>query len=452
MGHAGGKSVRVNRVSSPAGLSGEVVMPGDKSISHRALILGALASGQTKITGLLNSEDVMSTAQALRELGAMIEGGGDSWLVTGCGVSGLRQPDNPLDFGNSGTAVRLMMGVIAGHDIEAQLIGDSSLSSRPMGRVLNPLKQMGLEITSERQDMLPLVLRGSADLVPMRYELPMASAQVKSAIMFAGLHAAGETNIIEPKPTRDHSERMMSYFGAGIAVEPHGENGRMITVTGNAELKGCDVIVPGDPSSAAFMVAAALIVPGSDLVVKNVLINPTRTGFYDTLVEMGADISFENERDAAGEPVADIHVKYGPLKGVVVPPQRAPSMIDEYPCLAALAAFASGETRMEGLEELRVKECDRLAVTKAGLDEAGVVSRVEGDVLIVVGSGDTDPVRGGGVVATHMDHRISMAFLTLGLGSVEPMQVDDVSIIDTSFPGFLEMMRGLGASYDMSVS
>jgi 3-phosphoshikimate 1-carboxyvinyltransferase len=422
-------------------------MPGDKSISHRALMLGALAAKKTGISGLLESEDVMATAQVLRDLGAIIERTETGWQVIGCGTSGLRQSTRPLDFGNSGTAVRLMMGVIAGHDITARLIGDSSLSSRPMGRVLTPLKQMGLEVIGENDDVLPLELRGTSSLVPIRYELPVASAQVKSAIMFAGLHAAGETTIIEPKPTRDHSERMMRHFGAKISVEPSGNNGRSITVKGHAELQGCDVIVPGDPSSAAFVVAGALIVPDSELWVRNILINPTRTGFYETLKEMGADIRFENKRDAAGEPVADIFVRHSPLKGVIVPAERAPSMIDEYPCLAVLAAFASGQTRMEGLGELRVKESDRLAATKTGLDAAHVNATIEGETLVVEGCG-AGYVAGGGTVATHMDHRIAMSFLTLGLGSQKPMQVDDVSIIDTSFPGFLEMMSSLGASYE----
>ena len=428
-------------------LVGEVSIPGDKSISHRALILGALASNQTTISGLLEAEDVLATAQVLRELGARVEQQGKQWLVTGCGTSGLLAPKKPLDFGNSGTSVRLMMGVLAGHDFTAELVGDRSLSSRPMSRVLTPLKQMGLEVLGDDSDRLPLHLRGTSDLLPIRYELPVASAQIKSAIMLAGLQAAGKTTIIEPQPTRDHSERMMRHFGVSIDVEPHGPAGRMITVGGNAEVTGCNVIVPGDPSSAAFIVAGALMVPGSELIVRNVLINPTRTGFYETLEEMGADIRFENKRDAAGEPVADIAVRYGPLKGVTVPPDRAPSMIDEYPVLAALAAFAVGETRMDGLGELRVKECDRLAATKAGLDAAGVVSKIEQDMLIVQGGG-ADGVPGGGQVSTHMDHRIAMSFLTLGLGTQNPMQVDDVSIIETSFPGFVDLMSGLGASYE----
>ncbi len=436
------KTAQVTQAHGAAPLSGTVALPGDKSISHRALILGALASGRTHITGLLQSEDVLATAQALREMGAIVGQEDADCLVTGCGVGGLRVPGNDLDFGNSGTAVRLMMGVIAGHDFSARMIGDRSLSSRPMGRVLIPLQKMGLQVLGENRDMLPLELRGSADLVPIRYELPVASAQVKSAIMLAGLHAPGQTIIIEPKPTRDHSERMMRHFGADIGVQELEGGGREITVNGHAELAGCEVVVPGDPSSAAFLVAGALIVPGSDLLIKNVLVNPTRTGFYETLKEMGADLQFEDERDAAGEPVADIRVKHGPLKGVVVPPERAPSMIDEYPVLAALAAFASGETRMEGLEELRVKESDRLSATKAGLDQAGVISHIEGDCLTVTGGG---PVRGGGLVTTHMDHRMAMSFLILGLGSEQPMSVDDVSIIDTSFPGFVDLMNGLGA-------
>jgi len=441
----GDKTARVTQAHGSAPLSGTVALPGDKSISHRALILGALASGRTHITGLLRSQDVMATAQTLRDMGAQIELDGEDWLVTGCGTGGLRQPENDLDFGNSGTAVRLMMGVIAGHDLSARLIGDRSLSSRPMGRVLTPLQLMGLQVVGENTNVLPLELRGRSDLVPIRYELPVASAQVKSAIMLAGLHAPGQTIIIEPKPTRDHSERMMRHFGADIAVEALDGGGREITVNGHAELAGCEVIVPGDPSSAAFLVAGALIVPGSELLIENVLINPTRTGFYKTFIEMGADLVFENTRNAAGEPVADIRVKYGPLTGVVVPPERAPSMIDEYPILAALAAFASGEMRMEGLEELRVKESDRLTATKHGLDQAGVVSHIEGNRLIVQGCGGGERVPGGGLVSTHMDHRIAMSFLILGLGSKQPMSVDDVSIIDTSFPGFLDLMNGLGA-------
>ncbi len=439
----GENTAQATQAHGSAPLIGTVALPGDKSISHRALILGALASGRTHITGLLRSEDVLATAQALRDMGAQIEPDGEDWLVTGCGIGGLRQPDNELDFGNSGTAVRLMMGVIAGHDFTARMSGDRSLSSRPMGRVLTPLQKMGAQVVGENSDVLPLELRGSADLVPIRYELPVASAQVKSAIMLAGLHAPGQTVILEPKPTRDHSERMMRHFGADIGVQELTGGGREIRVTGHAELAGCEVIVPGDPSSAAFLVAGALIVPGSELLIKNVLVNPTRTGFYETLKEMGAALQFENEVDAAGEPVADIRVKYGALTGVVVPPERAPSMIDEYPVLAVLAAYANGNTRMEGLEELRVKESDRLSATKAGLDQAGVTSHIEGDCLVVEGGGGQ--VRGGGLVETHMDHRMAMSFLILGLGSKQPMSVDDVSIVDTSFPGFLDLMNGLGA-------
>ncbi len=443
MSHNDARPVRTGQTSR---LSGTVFVPGDKSISHRALILGALADGCTRITGLLQSGDVLATARALGEMGAEIEEKADHWHVTGRGTGGLRQPGKALDFGNSGTAVRLMTGVIAGHDMKVRLTGDRSLSSRPMGRVLTPLKQMGLQVTGENGDVLPLEVQGSCDLVPIRYELPVASAQVKSAIMLAGLHAPGQTVIIEPKPTRDHSERMMRHFGAHVDVSEIAGGGRQITVGGHAELTGCEVVVPGDPSSAAFLIAGALIVPGSELLVENVLINPTRTGFYTTLREMGADLSFENERDAAGEPVADIRVRYSPLKGVVVPPGRAPSMIDEYPMLAALSAFASGTMRMEGLAELRVKESDRLAATKAGLDAVGVTSRIDGDALVVEGTGGR--VRGGGRVSTCMDHRIAMSFLTLGLGSKQPVEVDDVSMTETSFPGFLDLMRGLGAAFE----
>jgi 3-phosphoshikimate 1-carboxyvinyltransferase len=440
------------RATGARALTGRIRVPGDKSVSHRALIFGAMASGRTRVSGLLESADVMATAQVLRELGARIERDGAGWLVTGCGTGGFGEPVNPLDFGNSGTSVRLMMGAIAGHDIRAHLIGDASLSKRPMGRVLTPLQQMGLEITGASKDKLPLDIRGSDGLVPIRYELPVASAQVKSAILIAGLLASGATTVIEPKPTRDHTERMLAAFGAQLSVRPLDGGGREITVRGPAELTGCDVIVPGDPSSAAFPAAAALIVPGSDITIENILVNDTRTGFYTTLREMGADIAFLDERDAAGERVADIRVRHGaPLRGVTVPAARAPSMIDEYPMLAALAAFASGETRMEGLEELRVKESDRLEATRAGLAAAGVAARIEGDSLIVSGQGGAK-VRGGGRVETHLDHRIAMAFLTLGLHAEQGMAVDDTTMIDTSFPGFVALMEQLGAQYEQEAA
>jgi 3-phosphoshikimate 1-carboxyvinyltransferase len=425
-----------------APLNGRVRVPGDKSISHRALMLGALATGVTRLKGLLEAEDVINTAKALQALGAPIEKVGGEWRVSGRGVGGLRQPAGPLDFGNSGTGTRLMLGVIAGHDMTVQIEGDASLSRRPMGRVLGPLQQMGLEIEGGR-DRLPLVARGSANLIPIEYALPVPSAQVKSAILFAGLHAAGETSVIETEATRDHTERMLRHFGAEVRVSESGGKTR-ITVAGEAELVGRDVVVPGDPSSAAFLAAAAALVPGSDITIEGVLINPTRTGFYEVLREMGADVTFTESREEGGEPVADIRVRHSPLAGVHVAAHRAPSMIDEYPILAVVAAFATGDTRMDGLAELMVKESDRLAATVAGLTANGVIAHVEGDSLTVRGGRE---VRGGGSVATHLDHRIAMAFLTMGLASREPVTVDDTTMVATSFPEFISLMQSIGARF-----
>jgi 3-phosphoshikimate 1-carboxyvinyltransferase len=428
-------------------LGGQVRVPGDKSISHRALMLGALATGCTRITGLLEGEDVLNTAKALQALGCPIRKDGAAWEVLGRGVGGLEQPAGDLDFGNSGTGVRLMLGVIAGHSITVRLVGDASLSRRPMGRVLKPLERMGLEVLDKGpeggRDTLPLTVRGSADLIPIEYQTPVASAQIKSAVLIAGLHASGETTVIEPAATRDHTERMLSYFGAQVTATKR-QGLRAVSVKGDAELSGKDVNVPGDPSSAAFLAAAALIVPGSDVTIEGMLVNPTRTGFYTTLREMGADVSFANERNEGGEPVADIRVRHSRLTGVRVPPERAPSMIDEYPVLACLAAYATGETRMEGLAELKVKESDRLAATAAGLMANGIPAGVDGDTLIVAGGAG---VPGGGRVATHLDHRIAMAFLTLGLGADRPVTVDDASMIATSFPAFRPLMEGLGAAF-----
>ena len=393
-------------------LAGVVRVPGDKSISHRALMFGALASGRTRITGLLEAEDVINTAKAVDQLGCPAKKTGDVWEVLGRGVGGLVQPSAPLDFGNSGTGTRLMMGVVAGQDIAVTMTGDASLSKRPMRRVLDPLKQMGVKIVDDQQT-LPLTLRGSSRLIPIVYETPVPSAQVKSAVLLAGLAAAGATTVVEKEATRDHTERMLRYFGAAIATEAR--NGKTaITVTGHAELEGRNVTVPGDPSSAAFLAAAAAIVPGGDVTIQSVLVNETRTGFYTTLREMGGDVTFLNAREVGGEPIADIRVRHAKLTGVRVPPERAPSMIDEYPVLACVAAYANGETRMEGLAELKVKESDRLAATVAGLAANGVAARVDGDTMIV--SGSRAP-KGGGIVATHMDHRIAMAFLILGLGA-----------------------------------
>lgn len=423
-------------------LTGRVRVPGDKSISHRALMFGALATGVTRISGLLEAEDVINTARAVTALGAEASKTGEVWLVKGRGVGGLKQPDGPLDFGNSGTGTRLMMGIVAAHDISVTMQGDASLSRRPMSRVLDPLRSMGLQ-TVEAKDTLPLTVRGSASLVPIVYELPVASAQVKSAVLLAALGAAGETTVIEKEATRDHTERMLRYFGADVSTRDV-DGMTHITVKGDAELKSRDVIVPGDPSSAAFLLAAALIVPGSDVTVEGVLVNPTRIGLYVTLREMGADIEFLNEREEGGEPIADLRARYSKLKGVNVPAERAPSMIDEYPVLAAIAGFAVGNTRMEGLGELKVKESDRLAATAAGLIANGVVARADGDKLIVEGTGK---VPGGGMVETHLDHRIAMAFLTMGLASDAPVAVDDTAMIATSFPEFRSLMERLGANY-----
>lgn len=441
----------VSHISAPKPLSaarafalkGRVKVPGDKSISHRALIFGALATGVTRITGLLEAEDVINTANAVTALGAPAAKTGAIWVVKGRGVGGLTQPDAPLDFGNSGTGTRLMMGVVAGHPISVTMTGDASLSKRPMRRVLGPLKQMGLQILEDGKETLPLTLRGRADLVPIEYVLPVPSAQVKSAILIAGLMATGETTVVEKEATRDHTERMLRYFGADVrTVEKDGLT--RITVTGPAEMRGRDVTVPGDPSSAAFLVCAALLIEGSDVTVEGVLVNETRTGLYTTLKDMGADLEFLNMREEGGEPIADIRARHSKLKGVHVPAERAPSMIDEYPVLACVAAFAQGETRMDGLAELKVKESDRLAATAAGLAANGIKARVEGETLIVEGAGK---VAGGGTVATHLDHRIAMAFLTMSLASERPVTVDDTTMIATSFPEFRGLMEQLGARY-----
>ena len=426
-------------------LSGRVRVPGDKSISHRALILGALATGTTRITGLLEAEDVAATANALSAFGAEVERSNGKVTVRGQGISGLRAPSSPLDFGNSGTATRLMLGVIAGHDMQVELTGDASLRRRPMGRVLAPLAAMGLQTGAEAdRATLPLVVRGTSDLLPIVYGLPVPSAQVKSAVLLAGLHAPGRTTVIEPLATRDHTERMLGFFGAELVGEERGEGARAVTVCGDAELHGASIAVPGDPSSAAFLIAAALIAPGSDIVVEGVLLNPTRSGFIETLLEMGANIETLDRRDEGGEPVGDLRVRSSALKAVRVTRERAPSMIDEYPILACLAAFAEGETAMEGLAELKVKESDRLAATEAGLAACGVAVRVAGDDLFVDGKG---AVEGGARVETLMDHRIAMAFLTLGLGARAPVTVDDVTMIGTSFPGFVPLMTRLGANF-----
>ena len=424
-------------------LQGCISVPGDKSISHRALILGALAQGKTEIAGLLEAEDILATAGALKQLGAQIEKTGECWVVTGSGLGGLSEPEAALDFGNSGTGARLMMGIVTGHPLRAVFTGDASLQKRPMGRVLDPLKKMGLAVEEKDRNTLPLTLLGASNIVPIRYRLPVPSAQVKSAILLAGLLAPGRTTVVEAEKTRDHTERMVTYFGGSI-VTREGAEGLEISLEGQTSLEGGPVSVPGDPSSAAFLVAAAILCEGSAIVIENVLINPTRTGFYTTLLEMGADIAFTNERDVSGETVADIKVRSSRLKAVRVPAARAPSMIDEYPILSVLAAFAEGETVMEGLSELRVKESDRLAAIVSGLRACRVEAKADGDNLHVRGA---QQVSGGATVTAQMDHRIAMSFLILGLAADRPVIIDDATMIATSFPEFRRLVEKLGGSF-----
>jgi 3-phosphoshikimate 1-carboxyvinyltransferase len=437
-------------VSHPVSrLEGRVRAPGDKSVSHRALMFGALALGETVISGLLEGEDVLCTAAALRELGATIvqergaqERGVGVWRVRGFGVGGGREPGNVLDLGNSGTSARLLSGILASQPFTSFMTGDASLRGRPMQRVIEPLSRMGACFVSRDGGRMPLAILGTDEMVPIEYRLPVASAQVKSAILLAGLNTGGETTVIEPEATRDHTERMLRHFGAEVRVEAAKGGGKRITVVGWPELKARDIDVPGDPSSAAFAVVAAAIRPGSDVTVENVGLNPLRAGLYDCLREMGADIAFENEREVGGEPVADLHVRGGALKGIDVPASRAPSMIDEYPILAVAAACAEGTTRMLGLAELRAKESDRLASVSAGLLANGVQHEMGADSLFVHGTGAAPA--GGGLVVTHLDHRIAMAFLVLGVASREAVAIDDGSPIDTSFPGFASLLGGLG--------
>lgn len=429
------------------GLNGRVKLPGDKSVSHRAMIFGLLSVGETHVTGLLEGDDVLRTAEACRALGAKIDRIGDGeWRVYGVGIGGLQTPKDVLDFGNAGTGSRLMMGVVGGHNIIATFDGDASLRKRPMRRILDPLEKMGVQVVAQAEGgRCPLTIKGAADPLPITYQTPVASAQIKSAVLLAGLNSPGRTTVIETEATRDHTEKMLTYFGATVNVTKEGEDGRRIVLEGRPELKPRPIIVPRDPSSAAFPLVAALIVPNSDILIEGVMMNPLRTGLLTTLKEMGANIEILNARYEGGEDVADLHVKSSLLKGVDVPAPRAPSMIDEYPILAVAAAFAKGETRMRGLHELRVKESDRLQAVADGLAEAGVHYVIDGDDLIVTGSnGD---VRGGGTVATHLDHRIAMSFLVMGLATDKPMTVDDERMIATSFPTFTTLMRELGADF-----
>ena len=433
-------------VSEPSGpLSGEAVLPGDKSISHRALIFGALAVGETRVQGLLEGGDVLATARALGEFGVDIErDAAGTWRVWGVGVGGFHEPARQLDLGNAGTAVRLLMGAAAQHPFTSFFSGDDSLHARPMGRIAEPLTQMGARITARSGCRLPLALTGSTDLLAISYTLPVASAQVKSAILLAGLAAPGDTSIVEPAPSRDHSERMLRHFGAELRVEDDASGRRKITLAGQPELSARALSVPADLSSAAFPLAASLIVPGSDVLLRNVGINPLRSGLLDCVREMGGAVELRNISEISGEPVADIAVRASTLHGIDVAPARAPSMIDEYPILAVLAACAEGPSRLCGLDELRHKESDRFAAIVAGLSAAGVGVTVEQDDILITGTGAPPP--GGAKIASCLDHRIAMAFLVLGMACREGMTIDDGAPIATSFPGFVELMNGLGGA------
>ncbi|MDB2551471.1 3-phosphoshikimate 1-carboxyvinyltransferase [Paracoccus sp. (in: a-proteobacteria)] len=439
MSHTAEPCPMTSRRSGP--LKGVAQVPGDKSISHRALILGALSVGETRVTGLLEGQDVLDTARAMAAFGAQVERlGAGEWSVHGVGVGGFAEPEGIIDCGNSGTGVRLIMGAMATTPITATFTGDASLSRRPMARVTDPLSAFGAQITAREGGRLPITIQGAADPVPLRYRTPVASAQIKSAILLAGLNSPGETVVIEAEPTRDHSERMLAGFGAQIRTETT-DQGHVVTLAGRPELRAQPVAVPRDPSSAAFPVAAALIVPGSQVRVPGVSRNRTRDGLYVTLLEMGADIAFENEREEGGEPVADLVVRHGPLTGVTVPADRAASMIDEFPILSVIAAFAEGRTVMNGVAELRVKESDRIDAMARGLAANGVEVEETRDTMVVHGMA---AVPGGASVVTHLDHRIAMSFLILGLAAQAPVSIDDASPIATSFPDFLPLIQGLG--------
>ena len=437
------------RFSATGPLKGRIRVPGDKSISHRSIMLGALAVGETRVTGLLEGEDVLSTAAAMRAMGATITRDADGmWHVHGVGVGGLLQPAQALDMGNSGTSTRLLMGLVATHPITATFIGDASLSKRPMGRVIDPLSTMGAEFTSSPGGRLPLTLRGISPAVPIEYRLPVASAQVKSAILLAGLNTPGITTVIEPIPTRDHSERMLRGFGAELTVEVAPDGARIIRVTGEAELKPQDIVVPGDPSSAAFFVVAALLVEGSDLIVENVGLNPTRAALFDVLRLMGGSIEELDRRDVGGEPVADLRVRHSLLTGIEVDPAVVPSMVDEFPVLFVAAALAKGRTVTTGLEELRVKESDRISAMYAALQLAGATVTETEDGLIIDGTGG-EPLPGtppGAAVVTHLDHRIAMALAIAGIASHGGVEVDDTRPIATSFPIFESLLESVSGT------
>ena len=434
-------SPRAFSVSTP--LKGQIAIPGDKSISHRSLMLSALAVGTSRVSGLLEGHDVLATAAAMRAMGASIERLGEGeWVIDGVGVGGLLQPQGAIEMGNSGTSTRLLMGLVASHPITVTFTGDASLSSRPMGRVIDPLSQMGADISASPGGRLPLMVRGLAPAIPLSYRLPMASAQVKSAVLLAGLNTPGITEVIEPVPTRDHSERMLRGFGAELAVDTESDGTRHIRLHGEAELTPQTIVVPGDPSSAAFFIVAALIVPGSEVVIANVGLNPTRAGLIEVLKAMGGDIELVNAREVGGEPVADLHVRHSVLKGIDVDPAVAPSMIDEYPILFIAAALAEGRTVTTGLDELRVKESDRLAVMATGLAAIGVRVEESEDGLVIEGSGG-DLLPGGATIAGHLDHRICMSFAIAGLVSKAPVTIDDMAPVATSFPNFEALLESL---------
>jgi 3-phosphoshikimate 1-carboxyvinyltransferase len=425
-------------------LRGRIGIPGDKSVSHRALIFGAIAVGTTRITGLLEGDDVLHTARALRRLGVPIEREAEaSWLVHGVGLGGLAEPEAVLDLGNSGTGARLLMGLVATHPFTSFFTGDESLCRRPMARVTAPLTEMGARFIARDGTRLPLAVLGTEEPLPIEYRLPVPSAQVKSAILLAGLNAPGDTSVIEREPTRNHTENMLRHFGAAVSVTEE-KDGRRITVAGQPELVASDLTVPGDPSSASFPLVAALIVPGSTLTITRVGLNPLRTGLFDTLLEMGANLTYENRRVEGGEPIADVVVGADTLRGVTVPAERAPRMIDEYPILGVAAAFAQGRTVMQGLQELRVKESDRLAAMAQGLEACGVKVAIDGDNLIVDGTGE--PPAGGAAIAVKFDHRIAMSFLVMGLAARLATSIDDSATIETSFPGFVALMNAIGGA------
>ncbi|WP_371433130.1 3-phosphoshikimate 1-carboxyvinyltransferase [Novosphingobium sp.] len=436
--------MRPRRFTATGPLRGRIRVPGDKSISHRSLMLSSLAVGESRVTGLLEGEDVLSTATAMRAMGADIERTGPGeWRINGVGVGALLQPAQALDMGNSGTSTRLLMGLVASHPITACFTGDASLSKRPMGRVITPLSEMGATFTAYPGGRLPLMVQGAAPAVPIAYRLPVASAQVKSAVLLAGLNTPGTTTVIEQVPTRDHSERMLRGFGAELTVEVDSDGARVIRLRGEADLKPQTIDVPGDPSSAAFFAVAALLVPGSDLVIENVGLNPTRAALFDVLRQMGGSIEELDPRDVGGEPVADLRVRHSPLTGIAVDPAVVPSMVDEFPVLFVAAALAMGRTVTTGLEELRVKESDRIAAMRAALELAGATVRETEDGLIIDGTGG-DPLRGGGnhPVVTHLDHRIAMAMAVAGLASKAGVEVDDTRPIATSFPAFEALLAG----------